>query len=329
MKPPALFTIIILLSCLFLYTELYAELYPELYVEQGKAKSLLTKEQLPPLHHRSHIIMPDSLLIPSSLIFEETDNKQQKIVCKTCHGIKDIQDKAFDQVDKYDDNFLTNGPYKPLSDFCYLCHKRKENKRENIHILLDAQTNKVTQKKEQQCLYCHTRVLKQDELIATNDRKLKDIKLRLPIEKICYGCHLRTPHLNALEHQVKISDEDMLLHIEKSRKHYQVTLPLGQDNQVLCVTCHDPHQQGVLQVLQKDEQEKNLQVSTDLIKGITYQQHPWAEVYANDKADRLQQMSTANSLHYQRISNEVLLRLPAKNGTLCIACHDFSQERLW
>lgn len=318
MKHPALLNIIILLSGCFVCTDLYAERYSE--------------DKLPPLHHRTHIIMPDHLLMPSSLIFEEADNKQKKVVCKTCHGIKDIQDKDFAQVDKEDDNFLRNGPYQPLSDFCYLCHKRKENKRKNIHILLDAQSNKVTQKKEQQCLYCHSQVLKQDEFIASNntaDNYTTNRKLRLPIEKICYGCHLRTPHLNALEHQVKISDKEMLLYIEKSRKQYQVTLPLGQDNQVVCVTCHDPHQQGVLQRVKKDKQENTLQVSPDLVTGVTYQAHPWAEIYANDKADRLQQMGTANKLHYQRISNEVLLRLPAKDGTLCIACHDFSQERLW
>ena len=314
MKHPALLIIITLLSGCFVCTALYAEQDTEQY----------SKDRLPPLHHRTHIIIPDHLLRPASLIFEETENKQQKVVCKTCHGIKDIQDKDPDQVDKEDDNFLRNGPYQPLSNFCYLCHKRKENKRENIHILLDAQTHKVTQKKEQQCLYCHTEVLKQDELIASKNKKL-----RLPIEKICYGCHLRTPHLNALEHQVKISDKEMLLYIEKSRKQYQVTLPLGQDNQVLCVTCHDPHQQGVLQTLKKDQYTSPLEVSPDLVKGVTYQAHPWTEIYANDKADRLQQIGSANHLQYQRISNEVLLRLPAKDGTLCIACHDFSQERLW
>jgi len=26
---------------------------------------------------------------------------------------------------------------------------------------------------------------------------------------------------------------------------------------------------------------------------------------------------------YQRLKNEVLLRLPAKDGTLCLSCHEF------
>jgi len=171
----------------------------------------LTNEQLPELHHRSNLVMPETMLIPASLTFEETPAKRQKVICKTCHGIKDIQDKDFDTVDKHQDNFIRNGPYEPLSDFCYLCHKQKQNQPENIHILLDSSLVKGKQKKEQQCLYCHTEILEQKEpeqaLLIFNDDKNQDLKLRLPVEKICYGCHLRTPHLNAIEHQVAVKDE--------------------------------------------------------------------------------------------------------------------------
>jgi len=328
MKKNPLLQTTILFTLLFLYSELWSQ-------------PLLLEEKIPPLHHRTNIIMPNNLLIPSSLTFEVTKNNRQKVVCKTCHGINDIQEKKFSLIDKQENNFLRNGPYEPLSDFCYLCHKRKENKRENIHILLDGD-----KKKEQQCLYCHTEVLEQNKLENTAGpmtawQKI-DLKLRLPVEKICYGCHLRTPHLNALEHQVKVKDDTMLLYLEKSRTLYNVTMPLGEDNQLLCITCHDPHQQGVLII---KEQEKHLRISADLHKGITYKKHPWGEVYANDKSDRLQQLNkeikpankslakqkpeSISLLRYKRITNEVLLRLPAKNGTLCIACHDFSQERLW
>lgn len=298
---------------------------------------LMADDKLPQLHHRSNFIMPEGMLIPPSLNFELTEKKEKKIVCKTCHGIKDIENKKFDEVDKLQSDFLRNGPYEQLTDFCYLCHKKEQNQRENIHILLHADLEKDDQKKEQQCLYCHSVVLKEEELeqqeLKITDEQKPDLKLRLPVETLCFGCHLKTPHLNALEHQVKISDE-MLLHLKKNKQLYDVRMPLGNNNQVICVTCHDPHQQGVLKNNIRDER---FRVSKDLQEGVSYEEHPWADVYTADKMERLtqhnkhffQKTGKKSVLNYKRIKNEVLLRLPAKNGMLCIACHDFTQERLW
>jgi len=303
---------------------------------------VINREQLPPMHHRSDLIMSETLTTPTSLRFEQLENKTQKVVCNTCHDIDDIENKDVQTIDKKQDNFLRNGPYEKLTDFCYLCHKKKQNSRDNIHILLESSLDKEgkKQKKEQQCLYCHTEVLKQATLEKTEQQQY-DSKLRLPADKICYGCHLKTPHLNALEHQVEVKD-DMLTYLKKTRQLYEVNLPLGEKNRINCVTCHDPHQQGVLK--QKNRQA-HVEVSADLIKGVSYKRHPWAVTYNEDKKQRLQTYEQNNKqqfkaplkqqtdrsmvLNYQRINNEVLLRLPAKNGKLCIACHDFSQERLW
>jgi len=313
-------------------------------------QSLIASDKLPELHHRSDLLMPESLLLAETLLYEKDEKDRKKVVCKTCHGIADIQEKDFKQIDKKQDNFLRNGPYQPLSDFCYLCHKRKQNQRENIHILLD----KKGQKKEQQCLYCHTDVLeervlkarvlkesalKRDALKAEEFKNDDAYKLRLPKEKICYGCHLRTPHLNALEHQGEVSEE-MLAYMEKMEQKNGVHLPLSAKTRITCVTCHDPHQQGVLKKgedVQKKEALKQQQsrhhIGSDLELGVSYENHPWAEVYNRDKKERLRRFNNKNSqikvLQYQRINHEVLLRLPAKNGVLCLACHDFSRERLW
>jgi len=103
---------------------------------------LLANDKLPELHHRSNLLMPKSMLLAQNLSFETTANGKQKVVCNTCHGIENIQDKdfldkSFQDIAKQQDDFLVDGPYEPLSDFCYLCHQRKQNQRDNIHILLD------------------------------------------------------------------------------------------------------------------------------------------------------------------------------------------------
>ena len=296
---------------------------------------LSAENKLPAFHHRSDLIMPESLLIPEPLFFEKTAKGSQKVICKTCHGIKNIQDQDFKKIDQKRNDFLRAGPYEKLSDFCYLCHEKKKNQRENIHILLDSQLKKI----EKKCLYCHSEVLKPKELKelkpqqlqtkVSNDTKKYDLKLRVPVEKICYGCHLKKPHLNVLEHQVKLQDK-MLSTLKKNSQLYAVKMPLGVNNQVICITCHDPHQQGVLI---KEDKAEHLRVSADLQEGVSYEPHPWTTVYAEDKKDRIelikQQLGKKTNLQYQRIKNEVLLRLPAKNGALCITCHDFSQERTW
>ncbi|MFK5986696.1 MAG: hypothetical protein QM479_14910 [Pseudomonadota bacterium] len=300
-------------------------------------------QKLPVFHHRSGVLVPDTLLTPAALFFETTLSGQKKIVCKSCHGIEKIEQQDFKTIDKTAADFFSGGPYKKLTDFCYLCHKKKENTRDNIHVLLDQQHKKI----ESKCLYCHSEVLKTDKLnkknnVSQNQKHSKQhLKLRLPIAKMCYGCHLQTPHLNILEHQVIVA-EKMLLYMQKQNLRYGIKMPLGKNNRVICVSCHEPHQQGVLhtgltQEIQQQELDSSFLVSADLQQGVEYEKHPWGKTYVMDKKLRLEKLKQGlekkllekSDLFYQRIKNEVLLRLPAKNGLLCLNCHDFSQERRW
>lgn len=291
-------------------------------LEPVMANDLATNSKTPAHHHETNLWMPDSMKLSEPLVYdyvlEKSGNKKARVVCQTCHGIEGIEKQDFQSIDKQDEDFLRGGPYAPLSDFCYLCHQRQENQAENIHILLDEQG----EIKKQQCLYCHQEVLKTD-----SREQQRDFKLRLPQKKICYGCHLRTPHLNAIEHQVKVPEE-MREQLLKSERQSGVHLPLGSDQEITCVTCHDPHQSGVLERI---ERPKHLRVGTDLKRGTRYRSHPWEMVYERDKRERLERMNQNADkifeLQYQRISYEVLLRLPAKNGALCLACHSFSHER--
>jgi len=273
---------------------------------------LYADSKLPEMHHRSDLILPKDMLKPTTLWFENTADGGQKIVCKTCHGIEGIAEMDFVEVDRDSADFLRNGPYQNMTDFCYLCHQRQENQRPNIHILL----TENDERKDQQCLYCH------QELPQRDDERPP---LRLSTEKLCHGCHLRTPHLNALEHQKRV-EKEMQKYMQQRSEKTAVKLPLGDNNQITCVTCHDPHQQGVFKQAQL---EAEYQVGSDLKQGISYSEHPWETVYAADKQQRLQQLDRSIKLQYQRIEYEVLLRLPAKNGALCLACHDFSKERKW
>ncbi|MCK4708356.1 MAG: hypothetical protein KAU21_07050, partial [Gammaproteobacteria bacterium] len=67
----------------------------------------------------------------------------------------------------------------------------------------------------------------------------------------------------------------------------------------------------------------------DVEQGVGYEDHPWNSVVIEDKKSRLEQLAKDSGSHfkiaYQRLRYEVLLRLPAKDGTLCLACHKFDQ----
>ncbi len=249
---------------------------------------------LPPLHHV--VSVPAPMQLPPDFVLD----KQGLLQCATCHGIKNIAKKPFSKVNRKAKNFLNGGPYKKLTDFCYRCHESKQGL--NIHKML----NNRQRVDKSNCTYCHQKVPKNPS---------QHLQFRLPMEKLCWGCHLKTPHLNALTHSRKVSDE-MRRIIVASEKKYQVILPLSQQGRIICVTCHTAHEQGVL-----DTPSGRQVADTHLDEGVRYRNSYWNRVYQADKRTRLQ--GTGYELRYQKLEKEVLLRLPAKDGTLCRACHRF------
>ncbi|MCF6282761.1 MAG: hypothetical protein L3J28_11245 [Candidatus Polarisedimenticolaceae bacterium] len=268
------------------------------------------ENQMPPMHHLVEVKPSEQISIPDEF---ELDDRGQ-ISCKTCHGLKDIKKTPLDKVDRKADNFFNGGPYPRLIDFCHRCHDKKAYARPNIHQLLDDKG----EHDKKACEYCH---LEAPDPEKTADQQ--EIKLRLPVGILCYGCHLKTPHLNALNHQVK-PDEEMVKLIKSSEEELVVILPLDKEGRVTCVTCHSPHQAGLID--QAKPAGRQIE-DTTLKEGVSYQPHPWSAVFAEDKKDRLKELTEESShsfsLEYQRLKTEVLLRLSAKDGALCLACHTF------
>ena len=110
----------------------------------------------------------------------------------------------------------------------------------------------------------------------------------------------------------------MKAQLRKTEQEKGVHLPLSENDEVLCLTCHSPHAKGVL----GEKNPASKQVNGDIKKGVEYEKHSWNEVIEADKRDRLEKIA-AILPPYQRLKNEVLLRLPAKDGTLCLSCHEF------
>ncbi|RDH83795.1 MAG: hypothetical protein DIZ80_06555 [endosymbiont of Galathealinum brachiosum] len=269
-------------------------------------------QEMPAMHHLYKVEPSKEISIPDDFPL----NKNKEIDCQTCHGIEDMKQQDFEKIDKKSNDFFREGPYDKITDFCYRCHDTKPYQRDNIHKMLDEE-NKIIKKT---CLYCHEK-----QLDPEDDLEKSELKLRLEPENICYGCHLDIPHFNALNHQIK-PDDEMQKRISDYEKEHKIILPLSEAGKIMCVTCHSPHE---LDVISQNKPAGKQVVNNDLDKGITYSKHKWNDVFNKDKKDRLNKFnlksSKAHILNYQRIEKEILLRLPAKDGALCLACHEFEK----
>ncbi len=276
------------------------------------------KQPLPPLHHPVGITLPQNMQVPDDFPL----GKQQELVCDTCHGVENLDQVPQAKVNTRVKNFLRSGPYdgsgKTLLDFCGNCHesrfKQKNMQRTNVHKMLDKQGKQI----KKNCTYCHASVPD-----PVKDQDWRKLRFQISPEKLCYGCHLKTTHLNAVQHQVKPSDK-VLKQMQRSEQQKQLVLPLDKRGKMMCVTCHSPHQQGVLNAHSKGGKQV---AQTSLDQGIQYAKpNFWSRVFAQDKAVRWQQLNEVKGLklpEYRPIKQEALLRLPAKDGQLCRACHVF------
>ncbi|MES9853912.1 MAG: hypothetical protein ABW170_19000 [Candidatus Thiodiazotropha sp. L084R] len=266
---------------------------------------------LPPLHHPVEIPIPVDMSLPSQFPLGD----QNELVCDTCHGIEKLEEIPLDEVNIDEHNFLHFGPYPDLTDFCYHCHEKQDHDRYNLHLMIDKQG----EIDDSACIYCHT---------ETPDPTIRDqaneMEFRLPKAKLCYGCHLKTPHLNALVH-MKEPEEKLLELKHLAEKEYAVNLPLDEEGQIACITCHSPHQAGVID---PDTPAGRVVEENPVAEGIIYKRTAWSRVFSEDKAKRLQEWKAEQKnrftlSEYQRVEKEILLRLPAKDGTLCLSCHEF------
>ncbi|HHL40680.1 MAG TPA: hypothetical protein ENJ37_09260 [Deltaproteobacteria bacterium] len=266
--------------------------------------------------HPTGVRVPQWMEVPDELPL----GGGRRLVCGSCHGIERIEEMSVEEVEKNAPTFLLGGPYERLSDFCFKCHERKDYRRNNIHRMLDRSGRPV----KQTCLYCH-----EEALDPRRFERGGDLRLRLPIEDLCTGCHLKTPHLNAWNHLVKPSEE-MAGRMRRSEKEKKLLLPLDGEGRIACVTCHNPHEPGVLD---RESPAAAQAAEVDVAKGIVYAVSPWSAVVRADKEERVARLAEESGLSgyllppYRKVEKEVLLRLRARDGSLCLACHDFSFER--
>lgn len=156
-----------------------------------------------------------------------------KVSCKTCH---DLYLQCRESSEKKKMTSLRGAPYKQRTDFCFNCHNEKNYEMQDAHDQMD-EKGKIYANK---CLYCHVKMPdpKKDEF--------KDIKLVKNMESVCQGCHvIRGNHSGNFNHMIKPSDKYLSI-MAKMEITFGIKMPLDEKGKMTCMTCHNPHEKGVI-----------------------------------------------------------------------------------
>lgn len=180
------------------------------------------------MHHPFDVQVPETMRPKVKDLFPLTDGS---ITCISCHSFEILCAK-----EKPGDSSLRGAPYQDRITFCFRCHDERQYERLNPHHQLDA-TGRIV---EEKCLYCHTR--KPDEARAN----FKSIRLVGDLEKLCEGCHnIGDKHPAGKPHHVR-PDLEYQLRMRMLEKQYGIILPLDENGKLTCITCHNPHEAGVI-----------------------------------------------------------------------------------
>lgn len=128
-------------------------------------------------------------------------------------------------------------------DLCFKCHDKKSSFRIcDPHTQLDKEGNIIREK----CIYCHRE--KPDEKSANFSVHPKEIIFNRAPDILCMGCHSMqyyVAHPMGADHLRKPSF-NMLSMMKETEDEFNIVLPLSYDGRIMCATCHNPHQRGVI-----------------------------------------------------------------------------------
>jgi len=153
-----------------------------------------------------------------------------RLSCFTCHEPK-LQMYRNDPLQKHNPNFLRGKTVRLSASFCYNCHDRNRYTRINPHLEQLDETGKPVPAK---CVFCH-----KNQPNPQTAQNINDVDFIDTLPLICIGCHAGKDR----SHPTRASH---MLELSKDMKPAAKVLPVSQ-NRIFCGTCHNPHQEGVIQ----------------------------------------------------------------------------------
>ena len=166
--------------------------------------------------------------------------------CLQCHGkkgasLKEYLQKMLPKVKIKEKLVNYFGKHKDFS--CHSCHNamapRKSPKKDLLFRNPHIQLGKDGEISEKACLFCHT------ELPDYKNPGVANAKMRYDLNYLCSLCHIMSSTKRGLGMGRRLSDARVRRKEQFEKKH-DVSLPLGPNNTVVCASCHNPHQPGVV-----------------------------------------------------------------------------------
>lgn len=167
-----------------------------------------------------------------------------KLSCSTCHDIvAQCEENPLDKLFIKGLGFLRGAPFKTETDLCFRCHDKTKYKRFNPHKQVDEHEEIMTEK----CLYCHFEVPYEKQKGFTFKRLIGDRK------ELCLRCHNKLVNQSFHAQHIRRPSAQILERMKQVKDEFNIILPLTDDGEITCVTCHNPHDRRLMP--SKSEQE--------------------------------------------------------------------------
>ncbi len=179
--------------------------------------------------------------------FSDFPLQEGSVTCVTCHDPYECDDVRTSDNPR----FLRGGPYNTVEEFCERCHEGRTFASLNPHDQIDEEGNV----RKKQCLYCHTSFPDQGFELGPED-------FTDDLQTLCVSCHPYNFHPD-VDHMVEVPAR-METELKAYEERRLVNLPLVGGRFLTCVTCHNPHERGLLKGpsgIGADE-EKRLRLAT-------------------------------------------------------------------
>ncbi|MBU0961557.1 MAG: hypothetical protein KKH60_08490 [Proteobacteria bacterium] len=169
--------------------------------------------------------------------------KDSTITCVTCHRMS-LQCQTDSSMKKFNSSFLRINPLMSRTAICYQCHSEAKYKMMDPHNQIDKEGNVVKEK----CLYCHKGVPDVNRATLADPHGMGDLVAPIgKLDVLCYRCHYKQIQLHPINaNHLKKPPAAILKNMRRSERKLGIILPLDAQGKVTCVTCHNPHERGVI-----------------------------------------------------------------------------------